>query len=350
MRWAIVAPFFADQGSAPAQPSIWIDDFDFSGRHQYVKLPAIRSAKPESWHIRKRRSTPLAIWIEHWRQSRRALYADCDGLITVFPQLALTAAMHKAFSLTRRKTPLLAWCFNVGERPPWPQPLVARIFLRHVDQFVVHSRGEIDTLHRWFGIPRDKIAFVPLQRAPIVLTAVEDTADPFVLAMGSANRDYATLLEAIRGLPLRLVLVASPRSLVGLKIPDNVEVVSGLSAQQCRELAQRARVNIVPLADVDTASGQVTIVEALGMGRPLVATSGVGSVDYIVDGENAVLVDAKDTTGLAQAIMRLWNDPALRNRLSRNALAYAADHLSDEVAAFKLQEILDELARRAEMK
>lgn len=343
MRWAIVAPFFADPGPTPAQPWVWIDDFDRSGRHEYVKLGPIRAARPESWHIRKQRSTPFAIWIQHWRQSRRGLQADCAGLVTVFPQLALTAAIQKTFSPARRRKPLLAWCFNVGERPPWPSPLLARIFLRHVDQFVVHSRGEIDTLHRWFGIPRGKIAFVPLQRAPIAVTATEDSADPFVLAMGSANRDYATMIDAIRGLPLRLVLVASPRSLAGLEIPANVEVANGLTAQQCRELAQRARINVVPLADVDTASGQVTIVEALRMGRPLIATRGVGSVDYIVDGDNALLVEARDVTALRQAIIRLWDDHGLRDRLSRNALVYAEGNLSDEMAASKLAEMLDKL-------
>ena len=340
MRWAIVAPFFTDQASPSAQPSLWIDDFDQSGLHEYVKLPAVRTGKPESWHIRKQRATPLAIWLRYWRQSRRGLQADCDGLVTVFPQLAMTAAIQKTFSPARRKKPLLAWCFNVGEKPPWPSPLVARFFLRQVDQFVVHSRGEIDTLNRWFGIPRDKIAFVPLQRAPIALTAEEDTANPFVLAMGSANRDYATLVEAIRGLPFRLVLVAAPRSLLGLDIPGNVEVVNGLTVQQCRELGQRARINIVPLADVATASGQVTIVEALRMGRPLIATRGVGSIDYIVDGENALLVDARDGPGLRQAITRLWDDGPLREMLSRNALAYAEDNLSDKTAACKLQALL----------
>ena len=343
MRWAIIAPFFADHGSAPAKPSLWIDDFDHSGRHEYLKLPAVCDNRPESWHIRKQRATPLAIWVQHWRQSRRALRAGCDGLITVFPQLAMTAAVQQAFSLSRRKLPLLAWCFNIGERPRWPGRLIARLFLRQVDQFVVHSRGEIDTLHRWFGIPRHKIAFVPLQRASIAASAVEDTADPFILAMGSANRDYATLIEAIRGLPLRLILVASPRSLAGIDIPDNVEVANGLTTQQCRDLAQRARINVVPLADVATASGQVTIVEALRMGRPLIATRGVGSVDYIVDGENALLVEARDVSGLRQAIMRLWDDRAMCGRLSRNALVYAETNLSDETAARNLREMLDRL-------
>jgi glycosyltransferase involved in cell wall biosynthesis len=343
MRWAILAPFFTDQSTAPSQQSAWIDDFDQSGRHEYVKIAAINAAKPESWHLRKGRSTPFSVWIQHWRQSRQGLHADCVGMVTVFPQLAMTAAIQKAFSLTRRKKPLLAWCFNVGEKPPWPSPLIARVFLRYVDQFVVHSRGEIETLHRWFGIPQEKIAFVPLQRAPIVLTATEDTDSPFVLSMGSANRDYATLIEAMRGLPFRLVLVASPRSLVGLDIPDNVEVVSGLTAQQCRELAQRARINIVPLADVATASGQVTIVEALRMGRPLIATRGVGSVDYIVDGENAVMVEARDASALREAIIKLWHDRPLRDLLSRNALAYSEEQLSDETAADNLRQLLSRM-------
>lgn len=345
MRWAIIAPFFADAASAPSQPTVWIDDFDRTGCHEYVKFAAVGGGKAENWHTRKRRTTPFSSWLRHWQQSRRGLQADCTGLVTVFPQLAMTAAIQKAISPTRRNKPLLAWCFNVGACPPWPGPLLARIFLRHVDRFVVHSRGEIDTLHRWFGIPRNKISFVPLQRAPIILTAHEDTADPFVLAMGSANRDYATLVEAIRGVPLRLVLVASPRSLTGIDVPENVEIVNGLTAQQCRELAQRARVNVVPLADVATASGQVTIVEALRMGRPLIATRGVGSVDYIVDGENAVLVEARDVAGLRRAINRLWDDRGLRDTLSRNALAYAEETLSDERAARNLREILESMVR-----
>ncbi len=343
MRWAIIAPFFVDQGPPPVQPQTWIDDFDHSGGHEYLKLPVIRAGRSGNWHDRKRRATPLAGWLGYWRQARSGLRADCKGLVTVFPQLAMMAAIQKACSVTRRRTRLLAWCFNVGEKPSWPNSLIARIFLHHVDQFVVHSRGEIDTLHRWFGIPRDKIAFVPLQRAPIALTADEESSDPFVVAMGSANRDYATLIEAMRGLPLRLVLIASPRSLAGLDIPDNVELVNGLTAQECRVLAQRARVNIVPLADVATASGQVTIVEALRMGRPLVATRGVGSVDYIDDGVNAMLVDAGDVAGLRRTIMQLWDDPALREMLSRNALAYAAANLSDEMAARSLVAILDRL-------
>lgn len=343
MRWAVIAPFFEDMGPPPVQPSIWIDDFDDSGRHQYLKLPAIRALQAGNWHDRKRRATPLGIWLGHWRQSRRALRSGCSGVITVFPQLAITAAIQKAFSLTRRKTPVLAWCFNVGEKPSWPYAIVAQIFLRYVDQFVVHSRGEIETLHHWFGIPRTKIAFVPLQRAPISLTAAEETLAPFVVAMGSANRDYATLIEAMQGLPLRLVLVASARSLAGLVIPDNVEVVNGLTAQECRVLAQRARINIVPLADVATASGQVTIVEALRMGRPLIATRGIGSVDYVTDGENAVLVGAGNISELRAAITMLWDDPALRAMLSRNALAYAAANLSDEMAASKMAVILDQL-------
>ncbi len=343
MRWAIMAPFFIDQGDALARPWVWIDDFDHSGRHEYVKIPITGNGERKSWHVRKRRSTPFSIWMRYWKSSGRGLQSDSDGLITVFPQVAVTAAVHKALSLTRRKKPLLAWCFNIGKRPRWPGSLIAGFFLRYVDHFVVHSREEIETLHRWFGIPRHKITFAPLQRAPIPLTDPEDVTDPFVLAMGSANRDYATLIEAIRGLPLRLVLVASPRSLVGLDIPDNVTVTNGLTTQQCRELAQQARVNIVPLADVDTASGQVTIVEALRMGRPLIATQGVGSVDYIVDGENAVLVAARDIPALRQAIISLWSDPALRGRLSRNALAYAEENLSDEIAAGNLREQLNKL-------
>ena len=340
MRWAVIAPFFSGPDRTPDERQMWIDDFDNSGQHSYVKVPVFAPHGLKSWHDRKGRATPFRTWLYHWRQARRAWRPDCSGVITIFPQLAMMAAIQKAFSVRRSRAPILAWCFNVGKKPFWLNAFLARVFLRQIDHFVVHSQAEIQTLNCWFGIPKSKISFVHLQQAPIALTTTEDRANPFLVAMGSANRDYATLIEAVRGLELRLIIIASPRSLSGLDIPETIEVVSGLTPEQCRLLAQRARINVVPLADVATASGQVTIVEALRMGRPLVATRAVGSVDYIVDGESALLVEASDPIELKRAILQLWNDFALRQMLSRNALIYAEATLSDEVAASKLSQLL----------
>jgi len=66
--------------------------------------------------------------------------------------------------------------------------------------------------------------------------------------------------------------------------------------------------------------------EAMGMGRPVVATGRGGSAEYLRDGENALLFEAGDAVALADAVRRLAGDDALRARLRETGLATAPQH------------------------
>lgn len=59
--------------------------------------------------------------------------------------------------------------------------------------------------------------------------------------------------------------------------------------------------------------------EALALGRPLVATSGSGFDDFVTSGENGLLVAPREPAPLAEALDRLLADASLRERLSRGA-------------------------------
>jgi glycosyltransferase involved in cell wall biosynthesis len=66
--------------------------------------------------------------------------------------------------------------------------------------------------------------------------------------------------------------------------------------------------------------------EAMGRGRPVVATGRGGSAEYLRDGENALLFDAEDPRELASRLMRLAEDPGLRARLRAGGLETAPRH------------------------
>lgn len=82
----------------------------------------------------------------------------------------------------------------------------------------------------------------------------------------------------------------------------------------------------------------LTPVEAMACGTPVVATGVGGSVEFLRDGENAVLFPAGDSAALASAVRRLSTDVALRRRLVDGGLRTAADldvdHLADCFAAW----------------
>jgi glycogen synthase len=66
--------------------------------------------------------------------------------------------------------------------------------------------------------------------------------------------------------------------------------------------------------------------EAMGVGRPVVATGRGGSAEYLADGENALLFPAGDAAALAATVERLAGDPALRDRLRARGRDTAARH------------------------
>ncbi len=332
MRWRILAPF----AHTPALG--WIPAHLSLKDHHLEVVPAGYA------HDRSRSSTSARSWLDYFGHAARAWFRHkgADGFIIWFPQLAIGIGLCKR--LTGSRKPVIAWCFNLGRAYPGLKGQLARFALRGVDVFVVHSRREIDTYARWLGLPRARFVFVPLSvEEPCVQPQRQD--EPFVLAMGSAKRDYALLVKVMRDLGLPTLIVCGPHALEGIDLPDNVTFSSGMTIEACHALAMRARVNVVPIANDETASGQVTVIEAMMLGKPVIATRCLGTEDYLVDGVTGLLVAPRDEAALKEAILKLWNRPDLRQQIGLSARQAALLHFTFAATAPHLAALMQQLEK-----
>jgi len=80
--------------------------------------------------------------------------------------------------------------------------------------------------------------------------------------------------------------------------------------------------------------------EAMGRGRPVVATGRGGSAEYLRDGENCLLFDADDVGTLAAALHRLAAEPELRARLREHGFVTAARNTERELNLAVEREVL----------
>ena len=87
-----------------------------------------------------------------------------------------------------------------------------------------------------------------------------------------------------------------------------------------------------------------TVVEALAVGTPVIATAVGGVPEVVTDGENGLLVPPGDPAALAAAIRRFFAEPELRERL-RAAAAPSVERFSPERVYGELEQILEEAAR-----
>jgi glycosyltransferase involved in cell wall biosynthesis len=73
-----------------------------------------------------------------------------------------------------------------------------------------------------------------------------------------------------------------------------------------------------------------SLLEAASCGRPIVTTNVPGCREVVIDGENGFLVPAKDSTALANALVLLSQDEALRSRMGEKGRKHVEEYFRDE--------------------
>jgi glycosyltransferase involved in cell wall biosynthesis len=82
-----------------------------------------------------------------------------------------------------------------------------------------------------------------------------------------------------------------------------------------------------------------SVVEALAVGTPVIATRTGGVAEVVVDGENGLLVEPGDPDALTAAIERFFGDAELAGRLRENAAGSVVDYSAERIFG-RLERIL----------
>jgi hypothetical protein len=342
MKWAVIAAYFRQEH---IDNHTWLSRFVSKEKHDFQLM--MRATPITNWHDRKVKFTTFSQWIVHWKHAASALNSDAGGVITLFPQLPTVIGLQKL--LKRSKKPVVAWTFNVGNYKVGSfRHWLSKISLGQVDRFVVHSRQEIDIYSDWLGLTKERFEFVPLTCAGIEGNYEENRKSPFIASLGSAHRDFPCFFQVVDELNIPTVVASGKSALADIHVPDNVQTPFGITRADCHQIAQEGLINVIPLQAKDdvTAAGHVTVVEAMHMGRPIIVSDCYRMSDYIKHGETGWLVKPGCVDSLKEAILLLWNDEELRNRLGRNAREYAEKHFTEYAAAQALERILDDVTAR----
>jgi glycosyltransferase involved in cell wall biosynthesis len=273
---------------------------------------------------------------------------DVDVVFTDGEQVGIPYA---AMTLLARRRPLHAMVAHIVSVPK-KSLLIRTLHLhRRIDRVFTYASAQrrfvVDRLHArpedvsLTPFMVDTAFFAPLQRAP--------NPRPLVCSAGLEYRDYPTLVEAVRGLDVDVVLAAaSPWSRrrdtsADVDLPENVEV-RRLGFADLRELYAAADLVVVPIVQTEFQAGITTILEAMAMGKPVVCTRTTGQTDTIVDGETGVYVPPGDPLAMRAAIERVLADVGLRRRLGAAARRWAVEHADVEVYARRLASEVSKLA------
>ncbi|HMQ29539.1 MAG TPA: glycosyltransferase family 4 protein [Chloroflexaceae bacterium] len=211
--------------------------------------------------------------------------------------------------------------------------------LKRIDLILTRTHAHVERLQSEFGVPAERLRFVADTVdteffSPHTLPApqlVEGIARPYILSAGLELRDYRTLVEAVRGLPIQVVIAASsPWSTYGFgltreEIPDNVRVEK-YTPRQMRELFRSAALVVVPVVPTKRSCGISVVLESMAMRRPVVAAHTEGLASYLEDGVNAATFPPGDAAALRRRLVELLENPALAERIGERGYACVLRH------------------------
>lgn len=101
-----------------------------------------------------------------------------------------------------------------------------------------------------------------------------------------------------------------------LGLERNVTFVGFLPKSEYRKLLSSVNVLVLPSRQ---EAYPISCLEAMALGKPVVATNTGGIPEIIEDGRNGILV-SRDPERIAEAILSLYRDPVLRKQMSQNNL------------------------------
>jgi glycosyltransferase involved in cell wall biosynthesis len=125
----------------------------------------------------------------------------------------------------------------------------------------------------------------------------------------------------------------------------NVQFIDNVPYAELSEYMSRADVCLGIFGLNPRAERELTnkVVEAIALGKPLVTRTSPSVTELLVDGESALLVEPGDPQAVADALLALQRDPALRERLGKKGLEVFHQHCTQAAFAEQLRELIETL-------
>src|SRR6266581_4617548 len=213
----------------------------------------------------------------------------------------------------------------------------------------LHPGGRLRVVPNGIALERVDAAVPPADLAA-ARSALGDVAGRPVVAVVARRKDQDVLLQALPGVEHPLVL-----ALVGLEADERLRALAAA-------VPAHHRVVFVPPTDRPLAFYHLaaaaalpsriegfsqTLLEAMALGLPVVASDYGGNPDLVRSDETGLLVPPRDPTAWARALARLLGDAGLARRLARAGRELVRREFNLERTAARTEAIYREaLARR----
>ena len=195
------------------------------------------------------------------------------------------------------------------------------------DTVICHSRFELRSYRRIFRGCHARFVYMPFSLHVAGREAVSGVvAEPrTVLAAGRSGRDYRTLFEAVRQRDIQLRVVCdNSDALADIDVPPNVVVLRDCYGGAYINQLAGASIVAVPLAVDNISAGQMVMIQAMALGKPVVVPDDPGCVEAIGNGDCGFIYGPGNIEDLAAKTLTAMDD---KKRSARSRARPSTDRI-----------------------
>lgn len=263
-----------------------------------------------------------------------------DLVIASDPRIGIFFAILK--KITGSKKPILVHQLILSDVEGFKK-WILKLAFAEIDAAIVNSSYEKETLEKIFT--RTKFFFIPIHSDPrcfkLAKRAVSGT---YIFSGGGAERDFKTLIKAAKNIDLPILIVTfSEKNLPQIKLPKNIKVQFNVPEEKYFKLIANSKLVVVPLEKTGRSAGQTTVVQAMSIGKVVVATNVLGLADYLKDQQTGVLVRSEHPEDLIEAFNEFTTDKTKLKRIEKAAFKFAYENFSYKVYDKRISKVISTL-------
>jgi glycosyltransferase involved in cell wall biosynthesis len=228
-----------------------------------------------------------------------------------------------------------------------------RFVINRLHRVITSSMEGIDELNSAFGLDKKKITVVyngmDIEQFTNSGALREENALLFVGNTEDHKKGLIFLLETMKQLPEEVTLtivddgppkkVTAHNMIVKMGLENRVKMTGKLSYHSLVEIYSSK--TILVMSSLYEGFG-LPAAEAMACGTPVVVTD-AGALKEVVDESCGIIVPMRDPKAMADAVMKLLKDPALRQRMGEAGRRRAVENFSWQAAAANTMKVYEDV-------
>lgn len=216
--------------------------------------------------------------------------------------------------------------------------LLSCLFLR-VNYFVLYMK-ECNGYKKYYNISDNQLEYIPFKINSLdKITQLDIKSESeYVFSGGVSKRDYITLLNAVKDIDIKLMVLVPPKeicskhgTIISDVIPSNVTIIhDDFSVDSWNALMAKSKFVVIQIReDTISPTGVSTYLVAMAMKKCVIITECPATLN-IIPNDCAVIIKPSNVKELQAAIIKVDTDEEFRNKIAENGYKYAMSLKGEE--------------------